>query len=353
MARRTLVPLLACALAFGACPARPTDESRSTVVDPKTRTPFMRGVGLGLFATDPDYDYRPLLDEVVAHGATDVLIAVVWYQGDIHASDIHPVPGLTPSDENVRRTLVAAKERGLRTALLPIVRLERHTRDEWRGRIAPIAGVDAWFASYGAFIRTMADLATAAKVDRLGIGSELLSLEKHEPQWRALVREVRARYTGRVFYSANWDHYRPIKFWDALDEVGVTSYFELTRREDGPPTDDEILRAWDAPQDDLRRFAREVGKPLFISEIGYPAKSTAARWPWDETRKAPIDLALQARLYDRFCDAFAGSGVVSGVYFWNWFGFGGANDDSYTPRGKPAAESMRRCLRRPEWDRRG
>ena len=79
---------------------------------------------------------------------------------------------------------------------------------------------------------------------------------------------------------------------------------------------------------------------------------TAARYPWDETRKAPSDLQLQRELYAAFCESFAGQPVIDGVYFWNWFGFGGPKDTGYTPRGKPAAEAMKSCLANPAWDAR-
>jgi hypothetical protein len=313
------------------------------------QTPFLRGVGLGLFASDPTYDYAALLDEIVDHHATDVLIVVPWYQQRVDSHHIAPRPGYSPTDATVLRTLQQAKARKLRVSLLPIVRLTERSREEWRGRIRPAAGVGAWFAEYGAFLRKMARLAAAAHVERFGVGSELLSLEREEAEWRSLIASVRDIYDGRLYYSANWDHFDPIRFWDALDEVGVTAYFELTRSEE-PPRRAQLLTAWQRPQHDLMRLRARIGKPLIITELGYPSKTTAARYPWDETRAAPIDLPLQALLYEVFCDAFTDKRVLDGVYFWNWFGFGGADDGEYTPRRKPAADVMRECLDRPSWD---
>lgn len=310
---------------------------------------FQRGVGLGLFASVADYDYGHLLDEIVEHGATDVLLVVAWYQRDVGAHDIRPRRGSSPSDETVLRTLRQAKARGLRAGLLPIVRLEVRRPHEWRGRIAPREGVDTWFSHYGAYVLRMARLAEEGGADRFGVGSELLSLERHDERWRALIAEVRKVYGGKLFYSANWDHFEPIRFWDALDEVGVTAYFELVRS-DERPTREALVKAWTWPRMELARLRRRLGKPLLITEVGYPSKVTAARYPWDETRRAPLDLALQADLYAAFCEAFQGTGVVDGVYFWNWFGFGGPSDGDYTPRGKPAARVMKACLKSNGWD---
>lgn len=321
-------------------------------VDEARRTDFQRGVGLGLFASDPAYDYSELLDEIVAHGATDLLVVVAWYQPDVGSHDIAPRPGYSPSDETVRRTLEQARARNLRVSLLPIVRLVRRTPTEWRGRIAPRAGEGAWFKSYERYVLRMAKIAEATGVARFGVGSELLTLERYEGRWRELIARVRGAYRGRLYYSANWDHFDPIRFWDALDEVGVTAYFELTRDEKKRPTPAELQDAWRGPRFDLMRLRARVNKPLVITEIGYPSIVTAARYPWDETRKAPRDPALQEDLYRAFCDAFAGAGVLDGFFFWNWFGFGGASDSGYTPRNKPAAKAMKQCLERPSWDER-
>ncbi len=311
----------------------------------KARAPdgFLRGVGLGLFASDDGYDYATLLDEIVAHGATDVLLVVPWYQTSVDTHDIAPRAGFSPAPATVARTIRQARARGLRVAVLPIVRLTQRTRTQWRGRIQPAAGIDAWFAAYETFVVGLAKGAQAAGAQRFGVGSELLSLERHEAHWRALIKKVRGVFAGKLFYSANWDHFDPIRFWDALDEVAVTAYFELTRSE-APPTREQLRAGWERPAFDLQRLSRRVGRPVFISEVGYPSIVTAARYPWDETRKAPVDLALQATLYDVFCDVMKRTRPVDGFFFWNWFGFGGADDTGYTPRKKPAAAAMKKCL---------
>lgn len=343
----SLLAVLALVSAQLVC-ARPLASAR---VDPTRVTSFQRGVGLGLFASDADYDYGHLLDEIVAHGATDVLIVVTWYQSDVTSHDIAPRKHFTPSDAALKRTLEQARARGLRVSLLPIVRLVKRTPTEWRGRIDPKAGVSVWFEHYERYLLKMAAIAKQTGVERFSVGSELLSLERHEAQWRALIAKVRSVTPSKLYYSANWDHFDPIRFWDALDEVGVTAYFELTRDE-ASPTEAKLAEAWRRPRRSLASLKARVNKPLVITELGYPSIITAARYPWDETRKAPLDLALQAKLYQAFCDAFAGAGILDGAYFWNWFGFGGAEDSSYTPRKKPAARVMKQCLERPQWDAR-
>jgi hypothetical protein len=225
------------------------------------------GVALGLFATDPAYDYGALLDEIVDTGARHVLVAVVWTQRTTRSVDIHRQPGLTPDDDTVVRTLAQARARGLDVMLFPIVRTERQARGEWRGTIDPAAGIDAWFSSYRSFLRVMASLATRGGASTLSVGSELLSLERHEQHWRALIADVRARFAGKLLYSANWDHFEDVPFLDAVDEIGVTAYFELAH-DDALPDDRALDRAWAGPRASLFGFAARWQKSLVITEIG-------------------------------------------------------------------------------------
>lgn len=325
-----------------ACSCSGQVRPQATPIPPASAT--IRGVGLGLFASEADYDYGHLLAEIARLGATDILLVIPWYQKDVTSVEIHERPGFSPSISNVERTIRQAKRLGFRVAVLPIVRLIHRTPTQWRGKISPSAGASAWFSQYSSMVLPLASVCRKAGADRLGIGSELVSLEKYEVEWRALTKSVRQNFRGKLFYSANWDHYREVGFWSVLDEVGVTAYFELSQSLDAP-TEEGLVLAWQAPFDDLRSFAKEVGKPVFMSEIGYPSIQSAARFPWDETRVAPLDHKLQAQLYDVFCEQFKKHRPTTGFYFWNWFGFGGPDDSGYTPRGKPAALKLAACLR--------
>jgi hypothetical protein len=336
--------MLVSALVFGGTLAAPRSADPAT--GSADEVTFVRGVGLGLFATDPEWDYGALVDEIRARGATDVLVVVNAYQSDRFASDIAPRSGRTPSEATVARTLAQVRRAGMRAALMPVVRLDRRGRHDWRGTIAPADGLDAWFASYRRFVFPLARLAEEGGAERFVVGSELGSLEPYQARWRALISELRERFSRTLTYSANWDHSHGVEFWDALDEVGLTAYFPLAR--DGePPSAGALADAWRTPRAEIDALARRVGKPVLITEVGYPSQRGAADRPWDDTSVAGVDLRLQQRLYRSFCDAFTQTPSVSGFYVWNWFGFGGPRDAGFTPRGKPAANELAKCFARP------
>jgi hypothetical protein len=123
----------------------------------------------------------------------------------------------------------------------------------------------------------------------------------------------------------------------------VTGYWELTADLDASTA--ALTAAWTAPKGELVRWAEGLDRPVVLTEVGYPSLDGGAAWPWDETRTAPVDLEEQTRAYRAFVAAWSGEQRLQGVYFWNWFGFGGPRDGNYTPRGKPAAEVIRRWYR--------
>lgn len=308
----------------------------------------VRGASLGLFATDPDFDYDALLGEIAARGATDVLLVVPLVQTDVGAHDLALVPGRSPSLDTVARTARQARDQGLRWGLLPIVHLVERSPDAWRGVLQPRAGAELWFDAYREVTRPLLELAVDEGAVRYGIGSELSSLERHERTWRALADEARAAGVSEVFYAANWDRVDQVPFWDAVDGIGLSGYFELAGP-DGPTDVASLRRAWQEPAAALRATAARTGHDVLFVEVGYPAHALAAARPWDHTADAPLDLALQSRLWRAFCDTFHDQPHVHGFYAWNWFGWGGPRDPGYTPRGKPAAAELERCWAR-SWD---
>jgi hypothetical protein len=67
--------------------------------------------------------------------------------------------------------------------------------------------------------------------------------------------------------------------------------------------------------------------------------------PSDFASAASIDLAEQADLYWAALEATSGVPWIRGVVWWCWPAreVGGAQDGDFTPRGKPAADVLRRA----------
>ncbi len=303
---------------------------------------FQKGVALGVYAAGNTLRaYRPDLVEIRALGADSISLPVYWFQEDVRAAEIHPYRGSgfdqARYDAQVRSVINEAHELGLRVFLVPIVQLEKIGPGQWRGTLRP-ADWERWFASYETFILHYARLAASEGVELFSMGSELASTEGFRREWTNLIQRVRAVYRGKLTYSANWDHYRGVSFWDELDLLGVSGYYTLSR--EMPTTYPELRRQWQAIRAELLHWQKKEGKPLVFTEIGYPSQASAAQSPWDYTAKGYPDAPLQRLCYQAFIQAWKGTPELAGVYLWIWEPGSGPQDTGYAWRGKPAQQEI-------------
>ena len=209
----------------------------------------------------------------------------------------------------------------------------------WRGKLVPRDGA-AWWASYKRFILHYAVLSSDEGASMFSVGSELGNMEPDDGRWRALIGEVRGVFGGALTYSANWDHFTHVGFWDALDYVGVNAYHPITR--DPKASEAELLSAWRLIRDRVLGWRAFVGRPLLFTEIGYPSVDGGAVRPYAHAARGRVDLEEQRRAYQAFVDAWDDQPDLGGVFVWLWTGDGGPADAGYSPRGKPAERVLRR-----------
>ena len=75
-----------------------------------------------------------------------------------------------------------------------------------------------------------AEYAESHQIPILCIGTELELTSGREKEWRTLIDEIRVVFSGELTYAANFTEYEKIRFWDALDYIGIQAYFPLTDR---------------------------------------------------------------------------------------------------------------------------
>jgi hypothetical protein len=313
-------------------------------VPPPPRPPLERerGVALGLFAEDVSFSYGALLAEIVALGATHVALVVPLYQSDGASTELWLDTRLSPTLETVADTARLARRDGLDVTIFPIVRLSAPRAGEWRGTLAP-RDRDAWFASYGERLGDLAAVAALTGAKRLVIGSELSTLDTDLDRWRPLIERVRATFQGKLVYSANWDHYQRATLFDLVDEDGISGYFGL-RAPTAPDDDATVEAGWRRVRQELETWRAGREAPFIFTELGYRSRAGATATPWDEGPGGTPDMDEQRRGFAAFRRAWVGSPVLDGVYVWNWYGYGGPDTTSYTPRGKPAESEVRALL---------
>ncbi|HEV8324608.1 MAG TPA: hypothetical protein VG389_23525 [Myxococcota bacterium] len=341
--RRRASGWVAAAAALAAGVAAVTPSGAGTAVPPAAPAaatrPFHKGMAVGLYSEGKKHGtYDDALVEVKAIGVRNVSFVVQWTMDSIRDLTIRPTDGDTVPDARLIDVMKKARSLGMDVFLFPIVHVVHRKPLEWRGVIKP-TDPDAWWAEYETFLLHYAHVAADAGIGLMSIGSELVSLEGERARFEKLIAKVRAVYKGRLIYSANWDHYRPVTFWDLLDYVGMTGYHAIAKSTS--PSLEELKAGWGAVKKDIVEFARSVGRPVIFTEIGYPSQDGAAMHPWDYTTSDPVDLDEQYLCYRAFYEVWKDEPMLGGVYFWNWWGRGGPTDGWYTPKGKPAEKVVR------------
>src|SRR2546421_6266830 len=231
------------------------------------------GVAMQIQRVDLIDEYEKSIDEIDGLGADTVSIVVDARQENGSSSRIFIDVRMTPTPEQLQRLIRHAKERKLRVVLMPIVLLDNPRGNEWRGTIRPDSW-NEWWDSYRQMMHHYSWIAQSVGVDVLVVGSELVSTESRPDEWRKTIADVRKTFKGKLTYSANWDHYNRVPFWDQLDLMGMNSYYKLGNDHRVPV--EEVVSRWKDIQQDLLSFQRRVNKPLILLEAGWCSMRNAA-----------------------------------------------------------------------------
>ena len=341
-------------------PAPPPDEQHSA--DPLPDK--IVGFAISLHHTEHLDLYLESIDEIADLGCNAVEIVTPAFQehGASDKIELLTGPGRGPSREMLVKLLSHAHRRGLTTTLMPVVLFTNPRGNEWRGKISPEYW-DNWWDSYHRMTDYFLDIANESHVDIYVVGSELLSTEKQIARWEAVIKRAREKFSGRLAYSTNWDHFHVPTLWKQLDVIGISGYWDLTTKADDAdrPTDAELAERWADIRKKVIDFAREQQRQVIITEVGYPSLPWGIKDPWNyvNSEKVASDTAVQARGYASFLKAWddllaptddgVGGGdtaLVRGVYFYEWSPYfrGGPHDTTYGVRGKPAHGLVRDWL---------
>ncbi|MDQ6810162.1 MAG: hypothetical protein M3Z64_12185 [Verrucomicrobiota bacterium] len=212
-----------------------------------------------------------------------------------------------------------AHQLGMSTMLIPHIAYWG-TKFSWRGEInfETTAEWDCFFNDYQTWIVEMAKLAETQHSELFCVGLEFSYAEKFPARWRKIIAAVREVYHGKLTYGANWNEYENVKFWDALDYIGVLAYFPLTKSPD--PSAAEIAAAWATKCTELERFsAKNGGKRFVFTEIGYNESARAAAEPWAFKTGGEHAAEIQQRCIEVALALPQKMPCLAGMFWWKWF----------------------------------
>jgi hypothetical protein len=195
-----------------------------------------------------------------------------------------------------------------------------------------------WFASYRRYIESQAALAEKIRADVFCVGVELVQLSSDEQEWRALIAAVREIYHGPLVYAANFGaEFESVRFWDALDYIGLDNYY---------PLPEDLSTA--AIEQKIEAVHREFAKPVLFTEAGFAGYENAYEKPWEDRPGGALSPQAQARYIEASLEGFYDKPWLHGIFWWK-VGTAGLTDPadaSHQLWGKPAIDVIERYYRR-------
>ena len=181
-----------------------------------------------------------------------------------------------------------------------------------------------WFESYWQTVKPYAEAAQQYGIEQFAIGTEYRWLEQNAPAslWNGLIGEISQVFHGTVTYDMDWTSlaYSPPSWMrnPLLKMIGISSYAPVVNyavRVDPA----QMRNLWARKsQRDIDNFSIAVGKPILLSEIGFPNCEVALYQPWNSSCTAPQDQQEQAAATDAALANIISDRHILGTFFWGW-----------------------------------
>ena len=287
-------------------------------------------------------NFRGFLKSYKEHGLNSVTLT--WFNpvslenANIELSYGNDVPvylSSLPTTDLLGALTHEAHEQGFKVAWKP----HFVTNDSEAGNVnAYFAGedfpADAFLKNVNSYWSKLAPSAETYDVELLIVGTEHgdYAVDGYESAWRNIISTVRDSYSGKVTYDALSYVGRPvsaaddIKFWDALDYIGISMYLPLGDEFDDAPTLGGASTALynnhiygnSTPLVDvpalLQDLSEQYGKPILFAEAGSMSRKGALYSPPSSTGQ--LDFKEQTILYATLLNEFSRYDWFEGINWW-------------------------------------
>jgi hypothetical protein len=257
-------------------------------------------------------------------GVNWICLAVLNHQKNFYSTDIKFDFATTPTDRDIAFAVEKAHAKGIKICLKPILNSEDFI---WRAYISfpdeDMGEKDQywgkWFKSYTAYMLHYAELAEELKVGMLCIGCEMSGTEQREKQWRKLIKKIRKVYSGKLVYNANHGREKKIAWFDAIDYIGTSAYYQVGLNGAGKA---DMIPEWEKVRKRLNKISDKLEKKYIFMEVGCRSAKGCAAMPWDFTHtKLPYSEEEQANFYESCLKVFSKEPRFAGVFWWDWSTF--------------------------------
>ncbi len=239
------------------------------------------------------------------------------------------------TDTMMHKAIEIARDNNLKIVLKPMVNCKDTIWRAWidfpdaSGR-RDLAAWATWWDEYNQFILHYVDIAQKTGCEMVCLGCEMSSTESFEIKWRELIHEARKRYDGLLTYNVNHGGADHVRFWDALDVIGMSGYYHLGHymrqagiegvdKPDYRATLSDLRTAWKPIREELRQTSRQWKKPIFFIECGVLSARGVSRTPWQHSSPDLVyDGQEQAHFYQAIFETFWDEPWFLGFAWWAW-----------------------------------
>jgi hypothetical protein len=353
----------------------PLGEAEPPFVEIAPRGPgFFAGVE---FQTVYHPSWLPLLPATLDHvqnlRANWVVFSPTWTYTRSTPPILEIVPGKDPLWFDLINIVGQASTRGLRLALFPSPHFPAPVDEWWQAAPRDVPWWQSWFERYEGFLLHHADLAARAGAPALILGGDWLTPalpggtlsdgspsgvpEDAEARWRRMIEEVRARYTGPIFWALSDTQaaQNPPPFLDAVDSLYILFSSPLSSAIVGTQAEIEaeagrLLDTYVQPLNDL------YGKAVILAAAYPSAEGSRTGCVLDDEgdcftphdwlnspadfQSAPLDLDDQANIYNALLSVVNLRPWITGFVARGYYPPAVLQDKSASIHGKPAQEGI-------------
>ncbi|MBP2831771.1 glycoside hydrolase [Aquimarina sp. U1-2] len=245
--------------------------------------------------------------------------------------------------EGAKKTIELLNKKGIQVMLKPQIwvwqgeftgNINMHSEENWK----------TFETSYENFIILYAKLAQELKVPVLCIGTELHTFVQTRPLfWKALIKNIKSIYDGKLTYAENWDQIDKVPFWSTMDYLGIDAYFPLS--ESKTPSIAALKKGWQKHKLHIMKLQKSIKKPVLFTEYGYRSIHYTAKEPWDSSRiEGNIDFEAQHNALTAIYEEFWPEPWFAGGFLWKWYHnhneVGGKTDNRFTIQNKLAEKTI-------------
>lgn len=273
---------------------------------------FIKGVTFGPFAHRGSFENKEAfesLDNLKNRTGADFIILVPnGIQETPQSETISYTSEATMSDEELTAMIEYAHKIGLRVALKPTANCKNGT---WRAHIN-FFDKDVhcepkwsnWFASYTDFQLHFAKLAEKTGCEMFIAGCEMVMSERRADEWRKLIADIKAVYSGPVSYNTDKYQEDNVTWWDCVDVISSSGYYPL--------------KDWEQELDRIEAVVKKFNKPFFFAECGCMSTVGSSKVPNDWSVRGEVSLQEQEDWYKAMFTACKKRDWVEGFCLWDW-----------------------------------